>query len=151
MADDSPEAIRRAGKLLIQKLLTVRRSLTGTETQFLNQINDCIELVRAHCRYSDTQREELVLYAIEKSCATTESEISEDTRLDIGVVRMILADLKAREIVYQVNKFIPGSDRQYHILKSRRVENVEASDAMFSATSSSLAEATANPLPFSNF
>lgn len=131
MADDSPAAIRKAGKSLQTKLIKIRQSLGPNEALFLAHINECLEAVRAYSRFSDTQREELVLWAIEKSQATNVTEISEDTRLDPSIVKEILKDLHARDIVYQVKRYIPGSDRQYYLLKSRRVQNVEATTEFF--------------------
>jgi DNA-binding MarR family transcriptional regulator len=129
--EPSADATRRAGKSLVYKLLEVRRSMTAEEQAFLPQINECLASVRSYSSLSDTQREELVLHAIEKSMATNIKEISEDTRLDPAIVKAIVQDLGSRGILYQVKRYIPGSDRQYFLIKSRRVKNVEAHGVMF--------------------
>lgn len=132
--EGAPDDMRHASKSLVKKLYDLRRGLDPTEQLYVAQINSCIEAIRDLSRYTDSKREELVLYAIEKSQATTPTEIAEDTRLDLSIVKNILQDLHARDIVYQVRRYIPGSDRQYFILKSRRVENVEAHVELFAVT-----------------
>jgi len=117
---------RQAGKSLVQKLLKVRRSLDNTELEYLPELNTLIDKLRQVTKYSDHQREELVLYAIERSGATTVNEIAEDTKFTGDTVKEILHELHARNLVYQVRKYIPGSDRPNFAIKSRRVKVPEA-------------------------
>lgn len=117
---------RQAGKALVQKLLKTRRTLSNAESEFLPQLNELIEKIRAVARFTDHQREELVLYAIERSGATTINEIAEDARLTRDVVKEILIDLGKRSLVYQTRRYVPGSDRPQFAIKSRRVAVPEA-------------------------
>ena len=84
----SPAPEDAAAKAVIDKLLKVRRSLSPAEERFaLPKINFLIEEFRSLIRATPIQREEMVLYSIERSGATTETEISEDTRLHRTVVK----------------------------------------------------------------
>lgn len=116
-----------AGKAVIDKLLKVRRSLSPAEERFaLPKINFLIEEFRSLIRATPTQREEMVLYAIERSGATTETEISEDTRLHRTVVKDLVQSLIDKGILYKVSRLVPGSGRPQFAIKSNRNKLPEA-------------------------
>lgn len=116
-----------AGKAVIDKLLKVRRSLSPAEERFaLPKINFLIEEFRSLIRATPTQREEMVLYSIERSGATTETEISEDTRLHRTVVKDLVQSLIDKGILYKVSRLVPGSGRPQFAIKSNRVKSPEA-------------------------
>lgn len=141
--ESSPDATRRAGQSLVTKLLKVRQSLAGDESLYRAHVNACIDTIRGFSEFSDTKREELVLYAIERQGATTPTEIAEDTRLDPEIIKGILIDLHARGIVYQVKKYIPGSGRPWTMLKSRRAQTPEGTTELFAVEKRSEALAAA--------
>lgn len=116
-----------AGKAVIDRLLKVRRSLSPQEQRFgLPRLNLLIEELRSLIRSSPTQREEMVLYAVEKQGATTETEISEDTRLHRDVVRELVQSLYDKDMLYKVSRHVPGSGRPQFAIKSRRLNIPEA-------------------------
>jgi hypothetical protein len=114
-------------KSVIDKLLKVRRSFTPEEQIFgLPKVNQLIEELRSMIRATPSQREEMVLYAIERSGATTETEIAEDTRLHRCVVNEIVAALIMRGMLYRVSRTVIGSDRPQFAIKSNRAKLPEA-------------------------
>lgn len=116
-----------AAKSLIDKLLKVRRSLTPDEERFGQpRINLLIEEFRSLVRMTPTQREETVLYSIERQGATTETEIAEDTRLHRAIVKQLVESLIDKGILYKVSRTVIGSDRPQFAIKSRRVQSPEA-------------------------
>jgi hypothetical protein len=123
----SPAPEDAAGKAVIDKLLKVRRSLSPAEERFaLPKINFLIEEFRSLIRATPIQREEMVLYSIERSGATTETEISEDTRLHRTVVKDLVQSLIDKGILYKVSRLVPGSGRPQFAIKSNRVKSPEA-------------------------
>jgi len=123
----SPAPEDAAAKAVIDKLLKVRRSLSPAEERFaLPKINFLIEEFRSLIRATPTQREEMVLYSIERSGATTETEISEDTRLHRTVVKDLVQSLIDKGILYKVSRLVPGSGRPQFAIKSNRVKSPEA-------------------------
>lgn len=116
----------REYKRAIDAILKARRELLSFgQERGLTQINTCLEALRSISRLSDTQSEELILFAVERQGATTLTEIAEDSRLAPAVVKIIAKELIERNILYLVPKFIPGSDRQYFMYKSNRVKTPE--------------------------
>lgn len=123
----SPAPEDAAAKAVIEKLLKVRRSLSPAEERFaLPKINFLIEEFRSLIRATPTQREEMVLYSVERSGATTETEISEDTRLHRTVVKDLVQSLIDKGILYKVSRLVPGSGRPQFAIKSNRVKSPEA-------------------------
>jgi hypothetical protein len=122
----SDDDLRLAAKAVIDKELKVRRSLAGPELLFVDELNKLIEHIRSLSRLSDTQREELVLYSIERQGATTFDEIAGDTRLHVSVVKEIVEKLKTDGRLTTPKKYIPGSDRSYPMFKSSRQAIPEA-------------------------
>jgi hypothetical protein len=128
---DSPEtadaAMQSAGKSVIDKLLKVRRSLSPDEQRFgLPKINLIIEELRSLTRATPTQREEMILYAVERQGATTETEISEDTRLHRSVVKELVKILIDKDLLYVVPRTVIGSGRPQFAIKSKRLKTPEA-------------------------
>ena len=122
-----PPSEDAAAKAVIEKLLKVRRSLSPDEERFgLPKINFLIEEFRSLIRATPTQREEMVLYSIERSGATTETEISEDTRLHRTVVKDLVQSLVDKGILYKVSRLVPGSGRPQFAIKSKRIQLPEA-------------------------
>jgi hypothetical protein len=117
---------RQAGKSVVQKLLKARRSLEAGELEYLPHLNELIDKIRAVAKFSDHQREGLVLYSIERSGACTLKEISEDTRLPVEAVKEIVETLGQAGTLYMVRRYVPGSDRPQYSIKSRRVKIPEA-------------------------
>jgi tRNA(Ile)-lysidine synthase TilS/MesJ len=127
LSGDSPAA----SKSVIDKLLKVRRSLDSQEQRFaLPKINLLIEELRSLTRATPTQREEMVLYAVERQGATTETEIAEDTRLHRSVVREMVQSLFDKNILYQVSRTVIGSGRPQFAIKSNRAKMPEATTAI---------------------
>jgi hypothetical protein len=123
----APDESDAAGKALIDRLLKVRRSLSPSEQRFgLPKLNLLIEEFRSLIRATPTQREEMILYAVEVQGATTETEISEDTRLHRDVVRDIVQSLYDKDLLYRVSRLVPGSGRPQFAIKSRRLNTPEA-------------------------
>ena len=111
-------------KRAVDILLRARREL-GEQVEGLIEITACIDAVKAKSRLSGTQREELILYAIEKQGATTVTEISEDIRIAPSIVKQLVEAMITGGTLYAVRKYIPGSDRQYYMLKSSRLRTPE--------------------------
>lgn len=111
-------------KRAVDILLRARREL-GDQVEGFIEITACIDAVKAKSRLTDTQREELILYAIEKQGATTVTEISEDIRLAPSIVKQLVEAMITGGVLYAVRKYIPGSDRQYYMLKSARSRTPE--------------------------
>lgn len=122
----SDDALRASAKAVIDKQLKLRRSLVGTEEIWLDEINRSIESIRSLSRLTDNQREELVLYSIERQGATTFDEIAGDTRLHVSVVKEIVAKLQADGRLRRPKKHVPLSGRSYHMFKSERQAIPEA-------------------------
>jgi len=125
-----PDPIRAAAdreyRRAIDAILKARRFLAGLgQERGITQINACLESLRSISRFTDTQMQELVLLSIEQQGATTISEICEDSRLAPVVVKPILKLLLEQQMLYQVPRFIPGSDRQYFMYKSSRARTPE--------------------------
>jgi hypothetical protein len=87
------------------------------------KVNQLIEELRSLIRATPNQREEMVLYSIERSGATTETEIAEDTRLHRCVVNELVAALINRGILYRVSRTVIGSDRPQFAIKSNRAKS----------------------------
>jgi hypothetical protein len=116
----------REYKRAIDAVLKARREVAASgQERGITQINVCLEALRSISKLTDTQTEERILYAIERQGATTPTEIAEDSRLAITVVKKILANLISSNTLYLAPKFIPGSDRQYFMYKSNRVKTPE--------------------------
>jgi hypothetical protein len=122
----SDDDLRGSAKSVIDKLLKVRRSFLGTEEIWTDELNKAIELIRSLSRLSDNQREEAVLYSIERQGATTFDEIAGDTHLHVSVVKEIVEKLKTAGRLRTPKKYIPGSDRPYQMFKSSRLAIPEA-------------------------
>lgn len=118
--------VQKCGKRAVDRLLKARREMSGGESAFVPLVNVTINQIREISRFSDTQREELVLWSVEKSMATSINEISEDTKIDAGSVKEIVKNLIEKNILYLANRLIPGSGRQYHLIKSNRMRTPEA-------------------------
>jgi len=124
---DSSISDEAAGKSLIDKLLKLRRNLTDDEQRFgLVELNTLIERYRSLIRATPNQREEMVLYAIERQGATTVTEISEDTRLHKCVVKELVASMIDRRILYRTARTVIGADRPQFAIKSNRAKTPEA-------------------------
>ncbi len=122
-----PDTSAAAAKAVIDKLLKVRRSLSAPEQEFgLPKINLLIEELRSLVRATPSQREEMVLYSVERQGAVSETEIAGDTKLHRKVVEQIVADLIEKQILYKVRRLVPGSDRPQFAIKSNRVKLPEA-------------------------
>lgn len=111
---------RREAKRVVDKLLKVRRELSNGSTKYYDAITRAVDEIRALAKLSDTQKEELVLYSIERQGATTAGEIADDTRLHISVVKQILDRLFDQGKVYFPDRYVPLSGRQWTMIKSRR-------------------------------
>ena len=123
----SPPDERRRAKLIVDKLLKVRRSLDlNLDARHYEAITRACEEIRAFARLTDTQREELILYSIEKQGASTATEIAEDTRLHISIVKKLLDKLFDAGVVYFPDRYVPLSGRQWQMIKSRRTKTPEA-------------------------
>lgn len=113
-------------KRAIDAVLKARKYLTDLgQERGIAQINTCLEALRSIARLTDTQIEEIVLHAVERQGATTQTEIAEDSRLSLAVVKEVLKELLEKNILYLAPKFIPGSDRQYYMYKSNRIRTPE--------------------------
>lgn len=120
---NEPDDTDTAAKAVIDKLLKVRRSLSGPEQEFgLPKINLLIEELRSLVRSTPSQREEMVLYSVERQGAISETEIAEDTKLHRSVVKQIVNALIDKELLYRVRRHVPGSDRPQFAIKSNRVK-----------------------------
>lgn len=128
---ESPETASTAGKTLIDRLLKVRRSMTLEEQRLgLPRLNLLIEELRSLVRATPNQREEMVLYAIERQGATTPTEISEDTRIHRDLVDELLKSMLDKNLVYRVRRHVPGSDRPQFAIKSRRTPSPEVDEVI---------------------
>lgn len=130
----STEDERRAeGKNLLKELYRIRQNMTQIQREeFGGELGVLIDAVAIRSRLTDAQREEYVLYAIEQSQAGTAREVADDCRLDLKAVKKILDGLESRGIVYQVKRYVPGSDRQYLLYKSNRFRTPEVLQGHFS-------------------
>jgi DNA-binding MarR family transcriptional regulator len=127
----SPEVATIAGKTLIDRLLKLRRNLSIDEQHLgLGPLNALIDDLRARVRATPSQREEMVLYAIERQGATTRTEISEDTRIHREIVDQLVEEMVAKDLLYIVPRHVPGSDRPQFAIKSRRAASPEVDEVI---------------------
>jgi predicted transcriptional regulator len=120
-----------AGKQLVNDLLKIRLKLDPKQSEYYEDLNELIDRIRAKSQLTDSQREERILYSVEKQQAGTRQEIAGDTKLPSSVVKTIVADLMDRGILYEVPRCVPGSGRQYYLIKSHRQNIPEANGSVF--------------------
>jgi hypothetical protein len=131
---------RKAGKKLVEKLLTIRRGLDEIQEQeFYSHLDALIQVIRACSELTDSQREELILHSIEVQGACTPVEMAEDTRLLKPTVMRLLKGLENRGEVYKVRRLVPGSDRPQFIYKSKRAGVPEVTDQLIRQPASTAA------------
>lgn len=131
-SQDTPDKRYRKA---IRLLLAVRQEL-GDQLEGSVQISDCITAIRAERRATDDQRRDRILFSIETQGATTPTEIAEDTRLPIQTVNELIEEMITDGRIYRVKKYVPGSDRQWYMLKSARAKMPEAADSLLTPTKS---------------
>lgn len=88
-------------------------------------LDKTIENLRYFSRLTDPHLEEMILISIETQNLVLIGELEEYLSLPRGLIVEVLDRLEARGTVYQVDRYVPGSGRQYRMYKSRRVKNVE--------------------------
>lgn len=116
----------------------MRRELLTKEEDgdLLKYLGDAISQIRFYPNLTNSQMEELILYAVEKFQCVSVTEICEETLFGKEDVKRIVAKLKAENILYEAKRFVPLSDRQYFILRSRRVYVPEADEVFAKAEKS---------------
>lgn len=117
---------KQQAKRLLRDLYELRRK--SEDNPLLPALNNLIDEVRNFQTSTDSQIQEKILYAVEKQMSWTISEIIEDTGIERKTIERILNDLKEKEIVRFVPRYIPGSDRQYYLIKSNRQDIGEMCD-----------------------
>jgi predicted transcriptional regulator len=115
------QARMKAGKCVINRLLTVRQQLEAANCgAFTHLLNDAINAVRSEISCPPAQRENLILSSIEKSQANTFEEIADDTRLSVDIVKRIVYRLESENVL----GIIPRSKRsKTELIYSRRKIN----------------------------
>ena len=116
----------RDAKSALRALYKVRNKLG--ENLFEPFVTDAIDQIRRLYNSDEAQFRERILFAIEIQGAGSATEISEDTKIAKEFVDQTLLDLEKKGAVYSVPRYIPGSDRQYFLWKSNRVESGEMDD-----------------------
>jgi predicted ArsR family transcriptional regulator len=74
--------------------------------------------------------QEIILQRIEQDNLFAVSDMVDQLPFERPLIVEILNRLEERGIVYQVNRYMPGSDRPQFMYKSSRVENVEADEVI---------------------
>ena len=118
---------------MIGDVILLRRDLAPELEEYRPLFNTFIEDLRALSRLSGSQLEEQILYSIEKQGATTVTEISEDLRMAPEKIKAKVEEMMDRGDLYKVKKYIPGSDRAWYMIKSRR-QNIPEADEVFNRT-----------------
>lgn len=119
--DPDPEVIadaRAAARKMLAGLYSLRQS--NRDSPFLPAINETIASVRDFLKSSHTQIEEFILYAIETQQCWTEADLIDETKLSRTLIRHLVARLAEQDLIKQPPRYIPGSDRQYYLIKSTR-------------------------------
>lgn len=116
---------QKEAKKLLRSLYKIRQK--AGDNPLLPKLNNLIDEIRNFQNFTDSQIQEKILYAIEKQMSWTLSEIVEDTGIERKTVERILNELKDNEVVRFVPRYIPGSDRQYYLIKSNRQDVPEMS------------------------
>lgn len=95
------------------------------ENVFEPVITNAINEIRAVSNCTENQFRERILYAIERQMAWTIGEIVEETNLKRDFVQSALNEMARDGLVKFPPKYIPGSDRQYYLVKSTRIDDGE--------------------------
>ena len=121
---------RKEGSRIAARLYRIRREslAEGAGPEIVAALDKGIKEIRFLSRLTNSQMEELVLYAVEKLGCCTAREISENIRLDLESVKTIVEDLKEKNLLYEIKRYVPLSGRQYFALKSARVHTPEAGE-----------------------
>lgn len=114
--------VQRGLKSLTNKLYAVRRNLTEDEKAGIEALNAAIEYIRILSNSSDSKIEERILYSIERQGCSTVTEISELVKLPKDVCKQFLRSLLEKKLIRKVPRYVPGSDRQWFIIKSNRLD-----------------------------
>ena len=124
----TPEQLRMtAGRSLCKVLRRIRREMPA---DLALPLNNLISEVARLSAATDRQIEDAILYAIEKESVQWAIELSEHTGFSPEFIRQKLAALEARGLIYEVNRYVPGSGRPQYMFKSTRIANVESSGGM---------------------
>ena len=123
---ESESDIKKSSKKLLRVFYKIRNE--QADSAFLPVINKIIDQLRAFSSATPTQIEETVMYAIENQMCWTIAEILEETSIDKKTLKGVLQILKEKKLIKIVRRFIPGSDRQYYLIKSRRQDVGEMTD-----------------------
>lgn len=128
---------RKEGSRIAARLCRIRREslAEGAGPEIVAALDKGIKEIRFLSRLTNSQMEELVLYAVEKLGCCTAREISENIRLDLESVKAIVEDLKDKNLLYEIERYVPKSGRQYFALKSTRVYTPEAGEVIRKAES----------------
>ena len=117
-----------AAKRLVGMLSEMRRKAAEFDTQrvFLEDITKWLEQTRAKGKATPTQIEGLILYAIEKQCAYSLTEIAEELKLDRKFVKEKLLEMNQAGLIRVVPRYVPGMFKPTYLFKSTRIDVGEA-------------------------
>lgn len=113
-------SVRQSARQLLRSLYALRK--THERNIFLPELNHLIDRLRAFTRASQTQIEESILYAIEVQMCWTFAELCEETQIERRALENLIEHLVAENKVRLVPRYIPGSGRQYFMIKSNRLQ-----------------------------
>jgi hypothetical protein len=120
-AEKIPTQTREAdGMDIVQKLSLIRKELTPSQKIFDIHLQRCVRDIRHSATLTDEQREEVILSTVEKSCAHSIQEISEDSRLAESEVKTIVHCLVNKEILEEKPRLTIGGSSNQTLIFSRR-------------------------------
>jgi len=105
-------------KELLNQLYQLRQN--NQESPFLPGIANLISRVRSFGDATDNQVEETIMYAIEVQMCWTIADLVDEIRLDKNTIEDMLDRLRRRNLIRDVPRYIPGSGRQFYLIKSNR-------------------------------
>jgi hypothetical protein len=127
---ETPARARQmAGRAVIAQLRAVQRQLdTAEKASFTESIDELIQRIADRARLTDTQRQGLVLLAIEEKGANTPIEIGELCRFTLEETKVLTDEMLESGLIYRVRRLVIGSDRPQFALKSSRIRTPEVLD-----------------------
>lgn len=121
----TPNLTLQTANKIISHLYRIRhklKPLLNQEPDFEDVLNQAINKVREYSRLTETQKQGLILYAIEKKQCWTVTDIAAETKLTEKEVRRISDDLVNLRFARYVQRYIPGGCyKKNYLIKSNRI------------------------------
>lgn len=102
-----------AGKLVVEKLRELRRSLSPAERVFEDVLREAESVIQYQASLTPAKRIESVIRAVAKNAAHTVPEIAEDVGLPQADTRQIVLELVEQGVLEKRERYtVGGSSRQ---------------------------------------